>query len=107
MRLIVLVIIGYFVYTNFFGEESGCERYASKYSCEYIEKKAVYEVWYWSNVEANDPKDDHFIGTAIGLSNCRDRAISYHRVKESYKPWNSRSYICILMKDGKRMEKHR
>lgn len=107
MHLIILAIIGYFVYSNFFGEESGCDRYASNYSCEYVEKKAVYEVWYWTNVEANDPKDDHFIGTAIGLSNCRDRAISYHRAKESYKPWNSRSYICVLMKDGKRMEKHR
>jgi len=31
MRLIILAIIGYFVYANFFGDKSGCVRYASSY----------------------------------------------------------------------------
>jgi hypothetical protein len=107
MRLIILVIIGYFVYTNFFGEESGCEQYVSSYSCDYVEKKAQYEVWYWFNVGEDNPNDDRYIGTTNGLSSCRDLAVSYHRINESFRPWNSRSYICVLMKDGKRMEKHR
>ncbi len=107
MRVIILAIVGYFVYAHFFGDESGCDRYASSYSCDYVENKAKYEVWYWLNVEENDPKDDRYIGSATGLSNCSEIAASYHRIKESHKPWNSRSYICVLMKDGKRMEKHR
>ena len=107
MPLIFVIIIGYFVYTNFFGDESGCDRYASSYSCEYIEKKAEYEVWYWFNVAEGNASDERYIGTATGLSNCRSVASSYHRINESFRPWNSRSYICILMKDGKRMEKHR
>ena len=107
MPVIILAIIGYFVYTNFFGDESGCDRYASSYSCEYIEKKAEYEVWYWFNVAEGNANDERYIGTATGLSNCQSVARSYHRMNESLRPWNSRSYICILMKDGVRMEKHR
>jgi hypothetical protein len=107
MPLIIIAVICYFIYANFFGEESGCEQYASSYSCEYVEKKAQYEVWYWFNVEENKSSDERFIGVATGLSNCRDMAVSHHRTNESFRSWNSRSYICILMKDGKRMEKHR
>jgi hypothetical protein len=72
-----------------------------------VEKKAQYEVWYWFNVEANNPSDERYIGITTGLSNCRDMAIFYNRTNESFRSWSSRSYICILMKDGKRMEKHR
>lgn len=107
MPLILLVIVGYFLYTNFFGEESGCDRYASKYSCDYVEKKATYEVWYWFNVREGNEEDNRYIGTTTGLDACRARAASYHQAKESFRSWNSRSYICILMKDGNRMEKHR
>ena len=42
MPLIVLLIACYIVYTNFFGEESGCERYASKYSCDYVQELALW-----------------------------------------------------------------
>ena len=45
MPLIIIAAICYFVYANFFGEESGCDQYASSYSCKYVEKKAQYEVW--------------------------------------------------------------
>jgi len=107
MHLIIIAVICYFVYANFFGEESGCDRYASSYSCEYVEKKAQYEVWYWFNVEANNSSDERYIGTVTSLSSCRDAATSYHRLNESFRPWNSRSYICVLIKDGNRMEKHR
>jgi hypothetical protein len=50
MPLIIFIVVGYFVYTNFFGDESGCDRFASSYSCDYVEEKAKYEVWYWFNV---------------------------------------------------------
>lgn len=107
MPIIIIAIIFYFLYANFFGEESGCERHASSYSCEYLEKRAQYEVWYWFNVGENNASDERYIGVATGLTSCRDVASSYYRMNESFRPWNSRSYICVLIKDGKRMEKHR
>jgi hypothetical protein len=107
MRLIILAIIIYFVYVKFFGDESGCEEYASEYSCTYVKEKAQYEVWYWFDVEKNDPKDNRNIGIATGLSNCGEIASTFHQINESFRTWNSRSYICVLIKDGVRMEKHR
>jgi len=107
MRIIFYAIIGFLIYTHYFGDESGCDQYASSHSCDYVEKKARYEVWYWIDVEKNNPRDERYIGSVTGLSNCRDMAISYHRMNESFRPWNSRSYICALVKDGRRMEKHR
>lgn len=107
MKTIIFIIAVILIYQNFFGDESGCDAYASNYSCEYLKNKAQYEVWYWHNVEDNDPRDEKFIGTVTGLSACYSYARNYHATNESYKPWNNRSYICALMKDGKRMEKHR
>ena len=105
MPFIILLVVFYFLYTHFFGEESGCERYASKFSCNYVEKKANYSVYYWKRVRDNNPADEKFIGNAVGLSNCRDQAIYYSRSINDN--WTERSYICVLMKDGKAMEKHR
>ena len=105
MKAIIFIIIAFFVWSNFFGEESGCEKYASKYSCNYVEKKATYEVYYWINVSEGDEKDNKYVGSTEGLSNCRDMAIRYsNTVKDR---WSERSYVCALMKDGNRMEKHR
>lgn len=107
MPLLFFALFVYVIYTNFIGEESGCDRYASKYSCDYVENKAEYEVWYWFNVADNNPQDERYIGNTKGLSNCKALAVAYHNQNESFRPWNSRSYICALMKDGRRMEKHR
>ena len=105
MKAIIFIIIAFFVWSNFFGEESGCEKYASKYSCNYVEKKATYEVYYWINVSDGDEKDNKYVGSTVGLQNCRDMAIGCsNAVKDR---WSERSYICALMKDGNRMEKHR
>lgn len=105
MDKIIIFIIAFFVWTNFFGDESGCEKYASKYSCAYVEKKAKYEVYYWINVSDGDEKDNKYIGSIVGLQNCREMAIRYaNLVKDK---WSERSYICALMKDGQRMENHR
>ena len=105
MKVIILILITFFVWTNFFGEESGCDKYSSKYSCDYVEKKATYEVYYWINVSNRDEKDNKYIGSIVGLQNCRDMAIRYsNTIKDG---WSERSYICALMKDGNRMEKHR
>jgi hypothetical protein len=105
MGKILLIILAFFVWKNFFGDESGCDRYASKYSCEYVEKRATYEVYYWINVSDGDERDNKYVGTTVGLQSCRDMAIGYSRsVKDR---WTERSYICALMKDGNRMEKHR
>jgi hypothetical protein len=105
MKAIILIIIGYFVWTHFYGEESGCDKYASKYSCDYVEKKATYEVYYWINVSDGDEKDNKYVGSTVGLLNCRDMAVRFsNSVKDR---WSDRSYVCALMKDGNRMEKHR
>lgn len=105
MKAIIFIIIAFFVWTNFFGDESGCDKYASKYLCDYVEKKATYEVYYWINVSKGDEKDNKYVGSALGLQNCRDMSIRYsNSVKDR---WSERSYICALMKDGNRIEKHR
>jgi hypothetical protein len=105
MKFFLLLIIGYFVYSNFFGNESGCDKYASKFSCNYVEKKATYDVYYWRDVFAGNPEDEKYISSAIGLSQCRDMAISHaNYIKER---WSERAYICMLKKDGLSLEKHR
>ena len=95
----------YLIYANFIGEESGCEKYASKFSCSYVEKKASYDVYYWRNVHDGNPQDERYIGSVKGLSQCQDLAVSQSRVL--HERWNERSYICMLVKDGKNLEKHR
>lgn len=104
-KLILIVIAGYFAYQYFLGEESGCEKYSSKYSCEYVENRASYDVYHRHNVENGDGNNEKFIGSSVGLSACQNFAISYaNSINAS---WNNRSYICILKKDGRNMEKHR
>ena len=102
--LIFYLILGYFGFQYFFGDESGCDKYASKYSCSYVEEKASYNVYYWHQVHKGDPNDELYIGTVKGLSACRNLAVNYSLSINSQ--WNNRSYICILMKDGMSMEKH-
>jgi len=105
MKLVLLLIIGYFIYSNFFGDESGCDKYASKFSCSYVENKATYDVYYWRNVSDGNAADERLIGSVTGLTNCRNMAISHASVINER--WNERSYICMLKKDGRNMEKHR
>jgi hypothetical protein len=95
----------YFLYATFLGEESGCKKYASKYSCSYVEKKANYDVYYWFNVSAGNAQDEKFIGSAVGIYDCKNLAMRY--ASSNNKTWNDRSYICVLKKDGRNMEKHR
>jgi hypothetical protein len=95
----------YLIYTNFFGEESGCQKYSSNFSCNYLEKKAAYDVYYWRNVSEDDRNDEKYIGSVLGILQCKNMAISYaEKIREA---WNDRSYICLLVKEGKNMEKHR
>lgn len=105
MPLIVLAVLIYIGWHWLGG--SGCEEYASQYSCSYVREKATYDVYYWFDVREGDPKDDRYIGAATGLTNCRNLAVAHHSRIESFRPWSERSYICVLMKDGRPMEKHR
>lgn len=104
-RIIFLLVIGYFIYQLFLGVESGCDKYASRYSCDYVENKALYDVYYWKNVSRSNPSDEIYIGSVTGLSSCEASAISFGR--SIGERWNNRSYICVLKKDGRSMEKHR
>ncbi len=104
-RIIILFVAGYLIYEHYFSADSGCEKYASRYSCDYVVNKALYDVYYWKNLQADEPTDNVLIGSVIGLSACRDSAIVYARsIRER---WNNRAYVCVLKKDGKSMEKHR
>ena len=95
----------YLIYTNFIGDESGCEKYSSNFSCGYVEKKASYDVYYWRNVSEGNDEDQKLIGSTVGLAQCKNMAISHAGyIRET---WNDRSYICMLVKDGKNLEKHR
>lgn len=83
----------------------GCGKYASDYSCGYVENRADYEVWYWKNVENDDEADNKMIGHATGIKQCEDNARAY--AASIGNDFNYRSYICVLMEDGERKEKHR
>ncbi|QAY80451.1 hypothetical protein [Sphingosinicella sp. BN140058] len=84
---------------------SGCPAYASEYSCWYLEDKATYDVFYWKNLAQDDEADNQLIASAVGLSQCRAKAIEHAaRLREK---WNDRAYICMLMEHGRYMEKHR
>jgi hypothetical protein len=103
MVLIVGTVIG--VYYFFFSDESGCSKYASNFSCTYVVEKATYDVYYWKNVRYGDPSEETYIGTVTGLINCKNRAVDYaQRIGEQ---WWDRSYVCMLKKDGRNLEKHR
>ena len=105
MKIIAVIVLTYFIYSVFWGESSGCEEYASQYSCEYVKNKASYHVYFWFRPEDDDEEDNKYIGSTIGLSSCRNMAIAY--AERMHIPWNARAYICVLRKDGKNMEKHR
>lgn len=83
----------------------GCSEYASEYSCDYVENRADYEVWYWRNLQADDESDNQLIGHATGVRQCEDNARAYAAAIGGQ--FSYRAYICILMDDGNRMEKHR
>ncbi len=84
---------------------SGCSRYASQYSCSYVEKSAEYEVWYWRNLDRGDESDNMLIGRAIGLRMCELNARYFAAaINEQFR---YRGYMCALIENEKRMEKHR
>ena len=87
------------------GAATGCEEYASDYSCSYVVDEAEYEVWYWRNLSDDNPADETLIGRAIGLNMCRGNAQAF--AAATGEQFNDRSYICVLMDDGRRKEKHR
>jgi hypothetical protein len=104
-KLIFFGIIAFAIFRLFVSDETGCETYASRHSCDYVLNKATYDVYYWFNVSDGDPQDEKLIGNATGLPACRDLAVNY--ANKHNQRWNNRSYICVLVKDGDNLEKHR
>ena len=100
-------------------KNQGCYEYASKFSCNFVINEATYDVYYWKDVTNNNPTDEKYVGKATGINNCRDTAIYAHRVEMEYRKqnwknwsdsndnWSERSYICMLIEDGRNLEKHR
>jgi len=83
----------------------GCSKYASDFTCSFVEKSADYEVWYWQNLENDNEADNKMIGHATGLKQCESNARIF--ALATGEEFQDRAYICILMIDGSRMEKHR
>lgn len=67
--------------------------------------RAEYEVWYWRNLENDEESDNTYLGRAIGLRMCEANARAF--AEAIAEPFNYRAYVCVLMDDGRRMEKHR
>lgn len=82
-----------------------CDEYASDYSCSYVKEKASYDVYYWRNVSEGNAEDEKLIGQVKGLVDCKNMAIG-HSIQIG-EEWSDRSYICVLVEDGRNMEKHR
>ncbi len=102
----ILVVLAFAATLGACGSVSGeCSEYASHYPCDYVENKAEYEVWYWRHLARDDENNETFIGRAIGLQMCEGNARAFAAATGEI--FNDRAYICILMDDGKRMEKHR
>ena len=105
MKLIASMIVIFLLYHFFISNESGCSDYASNFSCKYVLEKATYDVYYWHRVRDGNPEDEKYIGTTTGLIACKNTAVNHAlRIQEQ---WDERSYICILKKDGRNLEKHR
>lgn len=104
-KFIFYGVLAYVAYHFFVSNETGCDKYASNYSCSYLIDKASYDVYYWFNVAQDDPNDERFIGNVTGLSSCLNFALAYANSHKQV--WNNRSYICVLKQDGINMEKHR
>ena len=75
----LLVTLGFVIYHLFIDDETGCDTYASKYSCKYIVEEATYDVYYWANVSNGNPDDDKLVGTVKGLPACLAHATEYNK----------------------------
>lgn len=103
-RMIWLIIVGVVIYLYSGASGSGCTKYNSKYSCDFIESDAPLDVYYWIRLKKNEDSDNKFIGTVNGLKACKLIALKYS--ESINEEWDTRSYICVLNKDGD-IEKHR
>ena len=83
----------------------GCDKYASDYSCSYVIDDANYDVFYYKDVMSGSSYDGKWIGNTKGLRSCKNIAENY--ASQINEEWNDRSYICMLIEDGKNQEKHR
>jgi hypothetical protein len=105
MKEVLIGIALILFYYYFIGDESGCDKYASRYSCSYVVEKADYAVFYWKYLPNDNAENEIFLGNTKGLQSCRNLAATFAaQIEES---WNERAYICVLVKDGNYMEKHR
>lgn len=97
--------------------KTGCQDYASDFSCDYIENKATYDVYYWKNLDSDADSNEVYIGQVVGLDNARNLAINYHeKLQQSLKkrhpdhvmvPWSDRMYIGMMLGPNGERQKHR
>jgi hypothetical protein len=113
-----------------FSDTDGCEKYASKFSCDYVENKAQFDVYLWIpkwiaealKIQGYDTDQDFIevlVDRTVGLKSVRDSAIQKYRQildlassklrgwDDSRWPWKERGYIGMLKGPGGEREKHR
>ena len=100
-----LIIGGIFLWWAYEKGFGSCDEYASDYSCKFVIERANYEVYYWRNVGDGNPNDEFPIGRVVGLRECKNIAMQHAAAIGEV--WNDRAYICVLVDDGRFMEKHR
>jgi hypothetical protein len=85
----------------------GCKEYASKYSCDYVENQATYNIYFYFSANGSKSKE-YYLGTAKGLRQCGIQARSYALQKANGSINYDWSYICCMKtKESSCEEKHR
>jgi hypothetical protein len=85
----------------------GCDKYASKHSCNYVENEATYNVLFYFPTRSSDSKE-YYVGTTKGLQQCGAQAKSYAFQKGGGNASYDWGYICCMQtKDSSCEEKHR
>jgi hypothetical protein len=104
MKNFILALIALSILYRCIGDKTGCDVYASDYSCSFVENKATYNVLFYFP----EDKTERFIGQSKGLSQCYQLARNYAFEKGNGRSDYGWSYICCMQtEDSNCKEKHR
>ena len=107
MKKIFMLLLTPFLSGCDVADIGGCDKYASKHSCNYVEKEATYNVLFYFPTRGSDSKE-YYVGTSKGLQQCSAEARSYAFQKGGGNANYDWGYICCMQtKDSSCEEKHR
>ena len=90
MKLILGFLVIFFLYKCIFNSSSE------------VAEKPTYDVYYWKNFKADNPRDEIFIGTTDSAAACESLAMNY--ATQIHEAWNHRAYICLKTINGRRIK---